>query len=91
MTVFTRLQQWREQGIISQPQHALLSGFAKGEPHSVFLELNVLLYAGIVIFIAGLGWTVRIWSQQLGDFVVVAALTAIFVVCFWYCFRNAPR
>ena len=67
MTILARLEEWKEQGIVSPEQHALLAGLARGEPFSVFLELNVLLYAGILAFVAGLGWTVSTWSQQLGN------------------------
>jgi hypothetical protein len=90
MTIFTRLEQWKGLGIISPEQHAFLAGLARGEPISLFLELNVLLYAGILAFVAGLGWTVGTWSQQLGDVVVLTILSAMLAACFWYCFSRAP-
>jgi hypothetical protein len=90
MTILTRLEQWKEQGIISPEQHTLLAGLSRGEPFSLFLELNVLLYAGVLAFVAGLGWTISTWSQQLGDVLVLAILSAILAVCFWYCFSRAP-
>ena len=71
-------------------QHALLAGLSRGEPFSVFLELNVLLYAGVLAFVAGLGWTVTTWSRQLGDVIVLTVLSAILAACFWYCFSRAP-
>jgi len=49
-----------------------------------------LLYAGILAFIAGLGWTVSTWSEQMGDVLVVALLTAMLGACLWYCFTRAP-
>ena len=52
---------------LSPDQHTLLAGLSRGEPYSLFLELNLLLYAGILAFVAGLGWTVTTWSKQLGD------------------------
>ena len=58
MTLLARLEQWKEQGILSQEQHVRLAGLSRGEPFSVFLELNLLLYGGILAFVAGLGWTV---------------------------------
>jgi hypothetical protein len=67
-----------------------LAGLARREPFSLFLELNVLLYAGVVAFVAGLGWTVSTWSQQLGDVVVLTALSIILAASFWYCFSRAP-
>jgi hypothetical protein len=89
MTILTRLDQWKEQGTISPEQHTLLAGLSRGEPLSVFLELNILLYAGVLAFIAGLGWTVTTWSQQLGDVLVLTILSAILAACFWYCFSRA--
>jgi hypothetical protein len=90
MNIVARLDQWKEHGVISPEQHNLLTGLSRGEPFSVFLELNVLLYVGILAFIAGLGWTVTTWSQQLGDVLVVTALSLIFAACLWYCFSRAP-
>lgn len=90
MTITTRLDQWKEQGTISPQQHAYLAGLSRSEPFSLFLELNVLLYAGVLAFIAGLGWTVSTWSEQLGDVLVLAILFAIVAASFWYCFSRAP-
>ena len=53
MTILTRLGQWKEQGKISPEQHAHLAGLSREEPLSLFLELNVLLYAGVLAFVAG--------------------------------------
>ena len=90
MTILARLEQWKERGIISPEQQTLLAGLSRGEPFSVFLELNVLLYAGVLAFVAGLGWTITTWSQQLGDVLVLTVLSAILCTCFWYCFSRAP-
>jgi hypothetical protein len=90
MTILTRLEQWKGQGTISPEQHAHLASLSRGEPFSLFLELNVLLYAGVLVFVGGLGWTVSSWSQQLGDLLVLTLLTAIFAACLWYCFSRAP-
>jgi hypothetical protein len=90
MTILIRLEQWREQGKISPEQYAHLAGLVREEPFSLFLELNVLLYAGVLAFVTGLGWTVSTWSQQLGDVVVLTVLSSILIACFWYCFSRAP-
>src|SRR6266849_6885402 len=90
MTILTRLKRWKESGIISSEQHTLLAGLSRGEPFSIFLELNILLYAGILAFVAGLGWTVTTWSQQLGDVLVLTILSTPLAACFWYCFSRAP-
>jgi hypothetical protein len=90
MTILARLEQWREQGAISPEQHSHLASLCRGELLSLFLELNLVLYAGVLAFVAGLGWTATTWSQQLGDVLVLAILSTIFVTCFWYCFSRAP-
>jgi hypothetical protein len=90
MTILTRLEQWNAQGTISPEQHVYLSGLSRGEPFSLFFELNVLLYAGVLAFVAGLGWTVSTWSHQLGDVVVLTILSTILTASFWYCFSRAP-
>lgn len=89
MTILARLEQWEERGTISPQQHTLLAGLSRREPFAVFLELNILLYAGILAFIAGLGWTVSTWSEQLGDIAVLAGLSAMLAACCWYCFSRA--
>ncbi len=90
MTILGRLEQWKAQGVISPEQHTLLAGLSRGEPFSVFLELNILLYAGVLVFVGGLGWTVSTWSAQLGDVLVLTVLSAMLATCFWYCFSRAP-
>jgi len=44
----------------------------------------------VLAFVAGLGWTVSTWSQQLGDVVVLTILSIVLAACFWYCFSRAP-
>lgn len=90
MTILAQLDRWKEQGAISLGQHAHLASLSRGEPFSLFLELNILLYAGVLAFVAGLGWTVSTWSQQLGDVLVLTILSTILAACFWYCFSRAP-
>jgi hypothetical protein len=89
MTILARLEQWRDRGAITPEQQRYLSGLASGDPFSLFVELNVLLYAGVLAFVAGLGWTVTTWSKQLGDVLVLTVLSAILIATFWYCFSRA--
>jgi len=89
MTIVDRLETWRAQGAITPEQFKHLSGLAREEPFSLFVELNVLLYGGVLAFIAGLGWTVNTWSQQIGALAILVILSAILTVCLWYCFSRA--
>jgi hypothetical protein len=83
------LERWREQDVISQEQYVLLSGLARREPFSIFLELNLLLYVGVIAFAGGLAWTVTTYSERLGDVLIIAVLTAMLGACLWYSFRKA--
>jgi hypothetical protein len=64
MTIVARLDQWKERGIMSPEQHKLLAGLWR--------------LRCILAFVAGLGWTVSAWSQQLGDVLVLTILTTCF-------------
>ena len=90
MNILARLDRWKEQGAISPEQHTYLASLCREEPFSLFLELNILLYAGVLAFVAGLGWTVTTWSQQIGDLLIVTVLSTILAACLWYCFSRAP-
>jgi hypothetical protein len=90
MTILARLELWKEQGAISTEQQAHLASLSRGEPVSLSLELNLLLYAGVLAFVAGLGWTISTWSKQLGDVLVLTILSIILTASFWYCFSRAP-
>ena len=61
------------------------------ERFSFFVELNALLYLGVVAFIGGLGWTVQTYFTRLGDVAILGPLTAVLAACLWYSFsRGAP-
>jgi hypothetical protein len=90
MTILDHLELWKEQGAISTEQQAHLASLSRGEPFSLSLELNLLLYAGVLSFVGGLGWTISTWSQQLGDVLVLTIISIILASSFWYCFSRAP-
>jgi hypothetical protein len=83
------LELWKEQGAISTEQQVHLASLSRGEPFSLSLELNLLLYAGVLAFVAGLGWTISTWSQQLGDVLVLTVISIILAASFCYCFSRA--
>ena len=56
----------------------------------VHQELRVLLYAGLVLIIAGAGWTVKTHFASLGDLAVISALTLCAAAAFFYCARKGP-
>jgi hypothetical protein len=83
------LNRWRDKGVITPEQYALLDALSRRQPFSVFIELNILLYAGVIAFIAGLAWTAETYARQLGDVLIIVGLSAILAACLWYCFSRA--
>jgi Predicted membrane protein (DUF2157) len=84
-----RLSRWEDEGIITPTQVERLGAIVRKDRFSVSLELNALLYLGVLSIAAGLLWTVRTHFTDLGDSAVVLALSAIVAVCAWYCFSRA--
>ena len=89
MTTLEALERWRSAGAITGEQHARLTAIVRKERFSVFLELNALLYLGVLALVAGLGWTVREHFAQLGDVAIVVPLALVFACCLFYCFTRA--
>lgn len=91
MTTIDRLDGWKAVGVISDEQHALLTSLVRRERFSVFVELNALLYLGVLSVVGGLAWTFREYVASLGDVAILSMLTLLMVVSFGYCFtRTAP-
>jgi hypothetical protein len=89
MTTVERIHEWRQAGIISAQQAETLSGLARRDRVSVYLELSALLYLGVLFLVGGLGWTFREYVADLGDAVILSALSLVAAAAFYYCFTRA--
>src|SRR5215475_3237196 len=89
MTLIERLNRWKEEGAITPVQFERLGAIVRKDRFSVSLELNALLYLGVLSIGAGLLWTVRTHFTDLGDTAVVLALSVIVTLCGCYCFSRA--
>jgi hypothetical protein len=78
--IMTRLEQWKSDGAISTIQYDLIAALVRRDRFSVFLELNALLYLGVLAAVAGIAWTMTAYSARLGDAAIVSFLTGI---CGW--------
>lgn len=90
MTTLDALDRWRSEGQITPEQHEQLSALVTRRRVSLFADLHVLLYLGVLAFAGGLGWTVYTYAEQWGDLVVLLPATALLVGCLWYCFTHVP-
>jgi len=89
MTTLEHLDDWKRKEILTGEQHHTLSGLVRKDRFSVFLELNALLYIGVLSLAAGIAWTVAEHFTQLNDAVIVGSLTLVFAACLYYCFSKA--
>lgn len=91
MKISERLEDWKASSIISEAQHATLLALVERRKFSLFVELSVLLYLGVVSIVGGLAWTFRDYVTNLGDVAILSILTLLMAVAFGYCFtRNVP-
>jgi hypothetical protein len=96
MTTLEWLDRWRNAGIIADSQYAAIASLVRKERFSLFLELNALLYIGVIALAGGLAWTFKTYFENLGDVFILAVLSFSLLVCLYYCFSrgvaysNAP-
>jgi len=91
MSALVSLDRWKRAGTISEAQHDAIAALVRRDRFSLFIELNALLYLGVLSLAAGAGWTIATYSARLGDIAVLVALTAVFGASLYYCFtRSAP-
>ena len=89
MSVLTHLERWKSAGEISGAQYDVLARLVRKDRFSVFVELNTLLYVGVLAFVAGVGWSVATYSARLGDIAILVSLTCVFGWSLYYCFARA--
>ena len=88
MSTRSQLEAWLAAGVIAGRQHAVLDRLVRRDRLSVYLELNALLYLGVLALAAGLAWTARVYSNQWGDVAIVVPMTALIAGCLYYCFTR---
>lgn len=91
MTTLERLDSWKTGGVISDAQHATLSALVTRQRFSIFVELNALLYLGVLSTVGGLTWTFRDYVDDLGDAAILSILVLLMTAAFADCVaRGAP-
>ena len=89
MTTLQRLYNWKDAGAISDEQYRAICLLVRKDRFSVFLELNTLLYLGVLSLIAGIGWVIQAYLATLDDAAIISGLTALLLGSFYYCFSRA--
>jgi hypothetical protein len=88
MKLLERLHAWKGAGLITPEQYAGLAALVRKDKLSIFVELNVLLYLGVLSLVAGVGWTVRLYFAELGDAAILGALSLALAGSLYYCFTR---
>jgi hypothetical protein len=89
MTTLDRLDGWKASGVISAEQHLLLRALVRQDRFSLFVEINALLYLGVLSLVTGLFNTFRDFVVNLGDAVILGILTLLMGAAFAWCFSKA--
>jgi hypothetical protein len=91
MTTLARLEQWKDSGLITPSQFEVIGRIVRKERFSIFVELNALLYLGVVSLIAGVGWVIQAYFANAGDAAIISSLSLLLFLSFYYCFtRSLP-
>ncbi|MEQ1909738.1 MAG: DUF2157 domain-containing protein [Vicinamibacterales bacterium] len=88
MNTVDYLDRWRAAGFITATQHSAISGIVRKQRMSVFVELNALLYFGVLAFAGGLAWTARVYADRWGDAAILVPATAVLAASLFYCFSR---
>jgi hypothetical protein len=91
MTILEHLERWHTTGAISGAQYEAIATLVRKDRFSLFVELNTILYLGVLAFVAGVGWTIETHFASLGDALILSALTLIFGFSLHYCFSRGRR
>ena len=74
----------RKEGLVSEQQHRMLTDVYSRKLFSLYYELRTMLYLGVLLFSTGIGILVYLNIDTIGHQVIIFALMALTVACFWY-------
>ncbi|MGD9906555.1 MAG: DUF2157 domain-containing protein [Vicinamibacterales bacterium] len=89
-TVQQYLDAWAADGRISSDQHDAIGAIVSRRRMSLFVELNALLYLGVLAIAGGLAWTARTYADRWGDLAILGPATVLVAGCFAWVFATAP-
>ena len=84
------LKELHEKNLLTDDQFARLELLTFRKIVSVFYELRIALYLGVLLFTSGMGILVYKNIGDIGHLLSIIALFALTVVCFVYTHRYAP-
>jgi hypothetical protein len=86
-----KLQQLRDQGLVSDAQFTQIEPIITRKVVSVFYELRTMLYLGVMLFSTGVGFLIYQNIGQLGHILAIITLSLLSIACLGYCFwKGSP-
>ena len=82
-------QELLEKELITQDQFARIEPLTSGKIVSVFYELRILLYLGIMLFTTGMGILIYENIGDLGHLVAIVALIGLTTACYWFVLQRS--
>jgi hypothetical protein len=79
-----------ESGVLPAPAALVLGRVARGELVSLHALLRLLLYAGVLVTMAGVGILVTLNLDRIGPLAIAIALLVAAAACFGWVARRAP-
>ena len=73
-----------EKGLIDDNQYSLLNSIAEKEKVSLFYELRIFLYLGVLLFTSGVALLIYANLGEFGHYIALLAITVICVFAFKY-------
>jgi len=84
------LKEIRDKNLLSDEQYSRLELLLSKQIISVYYELRIILYLGILLFTTGIGILIYKNIGEIGHLVSIAILLGLTVLCFVYTFRFTP-
>lgn len=83
------LKELLNKNLISEQQGTVLESILSKKVFSVFYELRVILYLGVLLFTAGMGFLIYKNIGEVGHLLSIITLAVLTVLCFWFAFKKA--
>lgn len=80
-----------EKNYISEEQFAQIKAYRGLNIFSLHNELRFLLYLSVTLFSSGIGILIYQNIDSVGHIALLSALFLTIIICFYLCFKNAPK
>jgi len=88
--VVAAVAQLKATGVLSAEQATFFDRVARRQLVSVWLEIRILLYVGVLLLTSGVGLVVSEFHREIGPFTIAAAIGAAAAACLIWVARKSP-